>query len=498
MAVVVIDPGHGGSMSVGGSDANHAVGPMGTLEKSVTLAIGLALRTALQARGHIVAMTRTGDVNLGLKDRAAVAKARNADVFVSIHCNGWHTPDVQGSETWLHARHGEPSAKLADALQPQLVAATRLRDRGIKSAGFGVLNPDYHAPDTAACLVEVSFLTDPAEEARLIDPIYQGQIALHLAEGVGAYLAQAVPAVEMAFAASRPLSEIEDAPDFAAAFPFTPTEPELWQKQAAIAEAALVFAIEFIGCRMGFGNDKPLDTAATGRLRQIVRAVSIVESRHGTQGANQPARDPFQCGNPGDSWWKELTGQSGQGSRFIRGPGLVNLWANEVAAAAEATNGFDAAAAMALLGDMKKGHRDAKFTPHHSYVWGIIYLIHRINTKDGSASYACKDLARTRLIDGAVNYNAGGVPDYRERIEAALKEIGDIPVPPLAPAEPLVVTTEALDFVASDRVEEAGRLVASLVAAAAARGEAAPVRRIELRFGSGRELKAAAVEFGSG
>ena len=489
MAMIVIDPGHGGSSNVGGSAANHAVGPAGALEKNITMALGLVLRSALQARGHTVAMTRTTDVNLGLKARAAIAKVHNADAFLSIHCNGWHTPDVQGSETWVHARHGAESARLAEAMQPELVAATGLRDRGIKSAAFGVLNPDHHSPETAACLIEVSFLTDPDEEQRLLDSAYQGRIAEHLAQGVDIYLTQTRPMAASALAASE-AEEIEDAPGLAAAFS-TPTEAELWQKQAATAEAALGFTIDFLGCRMGQNDDKLLDAAAKGRLRQIVRAVSIVESRHGTQGANQPARDPFQCGNPGDAWWKELTGQSGTGSRFRRLPGLGNLWANEVAAVAEAMAGFDPKASLGLLGDVKKGHRDAKFNSHHSYLWGIIYLIHRINSAAGSPSYACKDLSRQRLVDGAVAYNGGGVPDYKARIEAALKEIGDIPAPLLAPAEALVASTAA-----PSRLEEAGRLVASLVSAAGARGVSAPVRRVELRFGHGQALESAAVEFG--
>ena len=55
---------------VGGSHPNNATGPAGTQEKTMILAIGLAARTALAARGHTVFMTRTSDVNLGLAARA--------------------------------------------------------------------------------------------------------------------------------------------------------------------------------------------------------------------------------------------------------------------------------------------------------------------------------------------------------------------------------------------------------------------------------------------
>jgi len=64
MAVIVIDPGHGGTRTVGGSSPNNAAGPAGTKEKTLTLAFGLAARAALTERDHTVFMTRTTDVNL--------------------------------------------------------------------------------------------------------------------------------------------------------------------------------------------------------------------------------------------------------------------------------------------------------------------------------------------------------------------------------------------------------------------------------------------------
>lgn len=206
-----------------------------------------------------------------------------------------------------------------------------------------------------------------------------------------------------------------------------PSEAELWGVQRATVESALDFAISFLGCRMGPRNDKLLDAAARGRLLDICRAVSIVESRHGTIGPSQPKRDPLQCGNPADSWWRELTGQAGQGSRFICGPGHDNYWADEIADAASTASGFNPAASLALLADIKKGHGNSTFTPTHSYVWGILYLIHRINTAvDGGRSFACGDVGRERLIIGAVSYNAGGVPDYEDRLRAALREFGGL------------------------------------------------------------------------
>lgn len=208
-------------------------------------------------------------------------------------------------------------------------------------------------------------------------------------------------------------------------------EAELWDTQRPTAEIGLSFAIDFLGCKIGDNNDQDLDPTATGRLMKIIRAVSWVESKHGTAGpaGNHPKEDPLQSGNPGDSWWKELTGQSGKGSRFIRFPGMGNLWANEVQAAAEKNASFPQAASLSALSDKTDGHNDTGFSPSHSYTWGILYLVHKINTKAGDSSYQCGDLARQRLIDGAVAYNGGGVADYEQRIIDALAIIGDIPAP---------------------------------------------------------------------
>lgn len=188
-AVAVIDPGHGGDTEIGGSSANNATGPAGTLEKTLTLELGLLTEEALEDRGHKVFMTRKSDRNLSLAKRAQLARDNAADVFVSIHFNGWNTPSVQGTETFRHTRSDAASQMLAGTVQSAVQRATGLRDRGVKKAGFGVLRPDRHQSETAACLLEVSFLTDPAEEQRLIqDQRYMQRIATALADGIEDYL----------------------------------------------------------------------------------------------------------------------------------------------------------------------------------------------------------------------------------------------------------------------------------------------------------------------
>lgn len=198
MAKIVLDPGHGGSTNIGGSDANHAVGPSGLKEKTATLDVARRTRDALQAKGHLVIMTRDGDNNLSLADRAAAAKSIAAPVFVSIHFNGFNK-STQGTETFCHTEHAAKSAALCRAIQKKLVAATGLSDRnashpgGVKTQALGVLRKSRHASATACVLCEVSFMDVKAEDDRLHTDAYKDKIAAGLAQGIIDYLSQPVP-----------------------------------------------------------------------------------------------------------------------------------------------------------------------------------------------------------------------------------------------------------------------------------------------------------------
>ncbi len=198
MAIVVIDPGHGGSATIpNDSTWNNAVGPNGTLEKTLTLDVGQRVIARLSAAGHRAIATRTTDVNLRLRDRAGVAKSAKADAFVSIHFNGSTGHTAQGTETLVETNHTARSARLSLAVQDALLPVTGLRDRNksfdaatrIKPQGLGVLKLAAHHPETAACLAEISFLDRADEEDRLRDMAYRNAIADALATGITAYLA---------------------------------------------------------------------------------------------------------------------------------------------------------------------------------------------------------------------------------------------------------------------------------------------------------------------
>lgn len=199
MTEIVIDPGHGGTTNVAGSSWNNAVGPTGTLEKTLTLDIGLRAAAVLRERGRQVALTRQSDVNLGLRARAQVAKSAEARAFVSIHFNASEGRNAQGTETLVHTSYSQESARLSLAVQDAVLAATGLRDRNltyspsrIKPQGLGVLRPDYHAPITAACLAEISFMDRADEEKRLGTEGYRQACATALADGILHFLGDPV------------------------------------------------------------------------------------------------------------------------------------------------------------------------------------------------------------------------------------------------------------------------------------------------------------------
>jgi N-acetylmuramoyl-L-alanine amidase len=186
MLTIVIDPGHGGRVKVGGSSPNNATGPKGTLEKSVTLAIALAAKSALPSTDTVI-LTRDYDINIGLADRANVALINSADLFLSIHLNGWHSPSVQGTECYHHPSANMQSQDFAQLIQTEILAITGIRDRGVKSQNMGVLRPSRHHGSTGACLVEISFLTDPDEEIRINNKLYIDRLGQAIARACQAY-----------------------------------------------------------------------------------------------------------------------------------------------------------------------------------------------------------------------------------------------------------------------------------------------------------------------
>ena len=197
---IVIDPGHGGK-EVG------AVGPNGIFEKDITLAIARKLAASLAAKtGARIVLTREDDSVVTLDQRTALANQYHADLFLSVHLNAAVVRDAKGSETyflslaasdelarkaaetenaaasaardadlklilWDLAQQAylDESSRFAQAIQEEMNAATGVGNRGVKQAPFKVLV----GATMPAALVEVGFISNPDEEAKLQTDAFQ-------------------------------------------------------------------------------------------------------------------------------------------------------------------------------------------------------------------------------------------------------------------------------------------------------------------------------------
>lgn len=181
MYKVVIDPGHGGW------DCG-AVGQTGTQEKHIALAVALRVKELL-APVVDVQLTRDKDIALGANEsadltaRARIANSCGADCFVSIHCNSATNREAKGTETYYFG-YSAIGEILAGAIHKRLIPALELSDRGVKTANFAVLRQT----NMPACLVELGFLSNKAEEAVLNTEEFQKKAAWAIANGVVDYL----------------------------------------------------------------------------------------------------------------------------------------------------------------------------------------------------------------------------------------------------------------------------------------------------------------------
>ncbi len=196
LGVIVIDPGHGGTQNMPGSDANHAISVSGVKEKKLALDFSLILRDQIYASAKNgervkVVMTRETDKNLPGKDRARFAFDHKAKLFLCLHFNGDQNRNARGTETYYRAKENgninlEEDKAFAQSVQTALYKQllqldAKAKDRGIKPdntgnpnlPGFGVLNDhnlgnDERRDPCRAAYIEAEFITNPSVEKLLI------------------------------------------------------------------------------------------------------------------------------------------------------------------------------------------------------------------------------------------------------------------------------------------------------------------------------------------
>lgn len=210
---IVIDPGHGG-------DDVGVRGAKGAEEKQLTLDIARRLRALVENRlGLRVILTREDDRIVSLDDRAAVANNGKANLLISLHVNGSRVPDQAGAEVFhlqldrestevvraatvegaalptiggsvrrldlipwdlAQARHLDESSVLASVLREELQRQVPMSGRPVRQAPMRLLA----AANMPAALVEVAYLTNPAQEAKLNSDDFKASVAQAIFNGI--------------------------------------------------------------------------------------------------------------------------------------------------------------------------------------------------------------------------------------------------------------------------------------------------------------------------
>lgn len=186
--VVVIDAGHGGLD--GGT-----TGVAGTAEDQVNLAVSRRLNALLLLCGCDTVMTRTTADGLStgggtirqqkqsdLRNRVELVNGLPSAILVSIHQN--HFPDSRYSGPQVFWSSG--GEELARTAQTALNAALGGRRTDKQASGVYLMEHITHP----GILVECGFLSNPAEEQKLVSAQYQKQLAAVLTAAVGVYLNQ--------------------------------------------------------------------------------------------------------------------------------------------------------------------------------------------------------------------------------------------------------------------------------------------------------------------
>ena len=222
--VVAIDAGHGGKYP-------GAVGPNNILEKDVTLLIAKEIeRTLRDTKGYQPTMIRDGDQTIGLNERYQDARKNGADIFISIHADGFRLSSVKGASVFIWSEEASSTIArnlsnkererilaeindlkptdynedLARELYPNVYEKkikqskilgtkildqlkrdpfTKIHKKNVEYADFRVLK----SIDIPSVLVESGFITNPEDAARLKGKPGRRMIARSIFLGINSY-----------------------------------------------------------------------------------------------------------------------------------------------------------------------------------------------------------------------------------------------------------------------------------------------------------------------
>ncbi len=174
--LVVIDAGHGGHDP-------GAISPNGIQEKDINLRVAAKVARLLEQRGLGVVMTRWKDEYIVKEERATIANRRKADLFASIHADSAPSSSAQGFTIYVAKAASAGSYRAAQAVN-QAMVRTSMDNRGIREAEYVVLVET----DGPAILIELGYLSNSQDAARLADDSFRDRLAQAIADGIEAFM----------------------------------------------------------------------------------------------------------------------------------------------------------------------------------------------------------------------------------------------------------------------------------------------------------------------
>ena len=180
-SIVILDPGHGGH----DPGAQHKK----KNEKDLNFKILYTLmkQYASQNAPDIkIYWTRTTDTYVTLAKRAAFAKGKHADAFISLHMNSASNSSANGTEVYYSVSNnskgfdGITSKKMANLFKTKLIKDLKTKNRGVKTAGYYVIKHNT----VPAILIELGFISGSSDHGRLTDSSFQKKAAKSIYEGI--------------------------------------------------------------------------------------------------------------------------------------------------------------------------------------------------------------------------------------------------------------------------------------------------------------------------
>ncbi len=161
-------------------------------EYVVTLQVGLKLRDKLEAMGARVLMARTThEVNISNGERARAMNTAGVHVYLSLHCDGNNNHSIAGIHTIMPAKRGYQAG---DVLTRSQKFAALIQAESLK--GTGAIDKGYYARSDLSslnwakmptCLIEMGYMTNVAEDKKLVTSAYQDKLAQAMAKAIQRY-----------------------------------------------------------------------------------------------------------------------------------------------------------------------------------------------------------------------------------------------------------------------------------------------------------------------